>query len=274
MNPEKSPFVKKKIPCPVCEARVENRFIMPKSYLEKNVESDRHVLEYKWLDEAFQGFHPPFYHFWHCPRCKYTATQNDFLKPTRDSGNNFAMIKRCLRNMSPANKETTDTLAHEINYEKMDFSVALNAHLLAVFIQELIPDKERNPSKLGSYWLRTAWLIREQKAGGDPGGLWAEQMKLLEKVAGTWPEAPHSEADCLKKAAAYYKTAYENHPRYDDMVKATDLMILIADVSFRAGDFKASMQSLNTVMQTGQKLRAKQQELIRREKEAGKLTLA
>ena len=41
----------------------------------------------------------------------------------------------------------------------------------------------------------------------------------------------------------------------------------------RAGDMQKTMQCLNVIMQTGQKFRVKQTELLRREKEEGKLTV-
>ena len=50
MNAAKSPFIKKEVSCPVCSSPAQNRFIMPKSYLESEVDNDRHVKRYKWLD--------------------------------------------------------------------------------------------------------------------------------------------------------------------------------------------------------------------------------
>ncbi len=152
--------------------------------------------------------------------------------------------------------------------------MALNLHLLAIFIQELVPDDLRDTSKLGSYYLRTAWLIREQKAAEDPGGQWATCQQFLEKLALLWEGLPRSEEDCLKRAAEYYEKAYQGHPRYADIVTATELMLLISDIYIRSRDMQQAMRCLNTVMQTGQKFRAKQGELLRREKEEGKLTMA
>lgn len=274
MTSEKSPFIKKKVVCPVCGAQAENRFIMPKSYMEKDIESDRHPAGFKWLDESFKNIHPSFYHFWHCPPCKYTASQRDFLKPTEDANSNFSQLKKYFLRMQPMQKQIVQLLGSDINYDKMNFAMAMNLHFLTIFIQELVPGEIRDTSKLGSYYLRTGWLLREQKAKSDPDGLLAGFETFAEKLSKLWPELPKSEADCLKKAAGYYELAYQGHPRYADIVTASDLMILIADIYLRAGDSKKAMQSLNTVMQTGQKFRAKQQELIRLEKEAGNLTIA
>ena len=274
MNDQKSPFVKKAVTCPVCASQAENRFIIPKSYVEKSVESDRHVSAYKWLDEAFIQYHPPFYHFWHCAACKYTATQRDFLKPGTDANNNFNALKTAYHQMKPSQKQIVQMLGSEVNFDQMNFSMAMNLHLSAIFIQELVTADIRDTSKVASYCLRTGWLIREQEAKGDSDGQWAACKRFLEKMQKLWPEIPRSEAECLIKAAKYYEEAYQNHPRYADVVHATELMILIADIYLRANDEAQSMKSLNNVMQTGQKFRAKQQELIRREKEAGKLSMA
>jgi len=271
---EKSPFVKKAVMCPMCNSQAENRFIMPKSFVEKTVESDRHVSEYKWLDDSFSRYHPPFYHFWHCPACKYTATQRDFLKPGEDPNSNYGPLKKAFLRMKPSQKQIVQMLGSDVNFDQMNFSMAMNLHLAAIFIQELVTADIRNNSKLASYYLRTGWLIREQKAKEDSDGQWAAYKNFLGKMEKLWPEIPRSEAECLIKAAKYYEEAYQSHPRYADIIHASELMILISDIYLRAGDEAQAMKSLNSVMQNGQKFRAKQQELIRREKEAGKLNMA
>ncbi len=279
-TPQKSPFVKKKWPCPVCGQEAPNRFIIPKSYLEKGMESDRHPTGYKWLDEAFQDINPSFYHFWHCPACKYTSSQKDFLKPGEDADSNYSTLKKFFQRMNPVQKQIVQLLGTGIDYDKMNFPMAMNLHLLAIFIQELVSEDIRDTSKLGSYYLRTAWLHRDQKAketaSGEQaqgGGELAAGAEVLDKLAKVWPEIPRNEPDCLKKAAAYYELAYQRHPRYADIVMATDLMILISDLYMRAGDMQKTMQCLNVIMQTGQKFRVKQTELLRREKDEGKLTV-
>jgi len=270
----KTPFVKKMVDCPMCNVKAENRFIMPKSYVDKTVESDHHVSEHKWLDEDYNQFHPPFYHFWHCPACKYTASQRDFLKPGEDPQNNFNLIKKAFVQMTPAQKQITQLLGSEVNYDKMNLKMAMNMHLLAIYVQQLVPLDERDSSKIASYYLRTGWLIREQKAKGDSEGQLVEYKNFLAKLGKLWPEVPQTEEECLKTAAAAFEKAYQNHPKYADIVHATDLMILIADIYLRAGDMGQAMRSLNNVMQTGQKFRQQMGESMRREKEAGQLSMA
>ena len=273
MSGGKTPFVKKTVDCPMCNAKSENRFIMPKSYVEKTVESDRHVAAYKWMDEDYVQFHPPFYHFWHCSSCKYTASQRDFLKPGEDSHDNYSLIKKTFIQMSPAQKQIAQLLGSEIDYDKIDFKMAMNLHLLAIFIQQLVSIEDRDTSKIASYYLRTGWLIREQKARQDPDGQMADYANFLAKLVKLWPEVPQTEDECLKTAAANFEKAYQSHPKYADVVHATDLMILIADIYLRANDMAMAMKSLNNVMQTGQKFRQQISETMRREKEAGKLDL-
>ena len=90
----------------MCNSPAENRFFLPKLFMEKGIESDRHVLEYKWLDESFEAVQPSYYHFWYCPTCKYTATQKDFTKPGEDAESNYNVLKRCFQKMNPAQKKT------------------------------------------------------------------------------------------------------------------------------------------------------------------------
>ena len=273
MSEKKSPFVKKAATCPMCESQAENRFFLPKLFMEKQVESDRHVAEYKWLDDSFEDCHPPHYHFWHCPTCKYTATQRDFLKPTESAESNFNVLKRCFQKMNPAQKQMVQLLGGDIDYENMNFFMAMKIHLLAVFIQQLVPEDSRDTSKLASYYLRIGWLFREQQGKEETDENQARAEEFLEKISKLWTNVPRNEPDCLEVAASYYEQAYQSHPRYGDIVSASDLMLLIADIYLRAKDIKKALQSLNTVMQTGMKFRTKQSELIRKEKEAGNLTV-
>jgi uncharacterized protein (DUF2225 family) len=274
MSAAKTPFVKKAVSCPVCGSSCENRFIMPKTYVEKEVETDRHVKEYKWLDEDYAGFHPPFYHFWHCPTCKYTSSQRDFLKAGEDQGSNFSIIKRCVQQMQPSQKQIVQLLGSDINYDNVSFTMAMNAHLLALFIQELPSSTDRDDNKIASYYLRTGWLIREQMAKEDPDGEFENYKEFLGKLGKLWEGIPQSEAECLNRAAESFKKAYQNHPKYADILHATDLMILISEIYMRAGDMKEAMASLNNVMQTGQKFRASMGETMRKDKEAGRLTVS
>lgn len=272
MSAAKTPFVKKEVPCPVCGSGAENRFIMPKSYVEKEVETDRHVKEYKWLDSDFESYHPPFFHFWHCPTCKYTASQRDFLKPGQDQQSNFSLIKRCIQQMKPNQKQIVQLLGSDINYDNMSFTMAMNAHLLALYIQELPPAADRDDNKIASYYLRTGWLIREQMAKEDPDGEFEKYKEFLDKLGKLWENVPQSEPDCLNAAAENFQKAYQNHPKYADILHATDLMILISEIYMRAGDMKLALKSLNNVMQTGQKFRQQMGETMRKDKEAGRLT--
>ena len=272
MSTAKTPFIKKQVTCPVCGSNGENRFIMPKSYVEKEVETDRHVKAYKWLDEDYNSFHPPFYHFWHCQTCKYTSSQRDFLKPGEDPQSNFNLIKKSVQQMQPNQKQIVQLLGSDINYDNVTFSMAMNAHLLALYIQELPPSTDRDDNKIASYYLRTGWLIREQTAKEDPDGEYAKYREFLGKLGKLWPGVPQTEAECLNAAAENYKKAYQNHPKYADILHATDLMILISEIYMRAGNTKEAMASLTNVMQTGQKFRATMGETLRKEKEAGRLT--
>jgi uncharacterized protein (DUF2225 family) len=272
MNATKSPFIKKEIHCPVCSSPAQNRFIMPKSFLESEIDSDRHVKKYKWLDSDFDGYHPPFYHFWHCPTCKYTASQRDFLKPGEDPQSNFSLLKRCVQQMKPNQKQIVQLLGSDINYDNVTFTMALNAHLLALFIQELPPAPDRDDNKIASYYLRAGWLIREQMEKEDPDGEFEKYKEFLEKLSKLWSGVPQSESECMNQAAESFQRAYQNHPRYADILHATDLMILIGEIYMRAGDMQEAMKSLTSVMQTGQKYRGQMGETMRKDKEAGRLT--
>ncbi|MCL5019347.1 MAG: DUF2225 domain-containing protein, partial [Patescibacteria group bacterium] len=77
----KTPFIVKKVQCPVCSSWSEQRRFKIKLYSEKNFDLDRHIKEYGWADSDFKIYHPPLYYFWHCPNCHFTESFLDFEAP-------------------------------------------------------------------------------------------------------------------------------------------------------------------------------------------------
>lgn len=158
----KSPFIERVARCPICGESVVNREIRARLYVEEERESDHHVKRYRWGDPDFANVHPPYHHLWHCPYCFYTDGREDFESAYTAFSN---LVKKAAPILQQA--RTVDgpaaRLGRAIDYAHMGFETAMNAHLLALYIQELLPEAERDAQKLARLYLRTAWLHRESK---------------------------------------------------------------------------------------------------------------
>jgi tetratricopeptide (TPR) repeat protein len=162
MPAAKSPFVERVARCPICGESVVNREIRARLYVEEEREPDHHVKRYRWGDPDFAGIHPPYYYLWHCPYCYYTDVREDFE-------NAYTAFSNLAKKATPVltQARTTDgpvaRLGRAVDYTSMGFETAMNAHLLAIHIQELLPEAERDVQKLARLYLRAAWLHRERK---------------------------------------------------------------------------------------------------------------
>jgi len=58
-EPEKSPFYIRQLKCPVCGTSAEQRWFQAKIYSERNIDVDKHVQNFVWIEKAFQKYLPP-----------------------------------------------------------------------------------------------------------------------------------------------------------------------------------------------------------------------
>ncbi len=174
-----SPFYFKKISCPVCGSITDNRFFKPKIYSERKVDLDKHVLKFSWSDPNFRKYHPPMYLLWHCKGCKYTAEQRDFESPTKSTWSNFRILKSAFPEKIQSDniaEKIVSWLSKDINYDRLNYPMAFKLHMLAIYVQEVVEPDERDTLKLGRYYIRAGWLLRELKNKNKE--FEAEQKKL------------------------------------------------------------------------------------------------
>ena len=158
-----SPFITKKVNCPLCFNQRVQKYFKAKSFLPGPAESDGYIKTFKWLDQKFQNIKPTYYFLWHCTNCGFTENQKEYIDP--ENKKQFELLKSKFRGITPEKRQVIDTLRGNVDYEEIDYESALNLHLLAIYIQELIEDeKDINHLKLGRLYLRTAWLFRENSA--------------------------------------------------------------------------------------------------------------
>ncbi|HOD50002.1 MAG TPA: DUF2225 domain-containing protein [Candidatus Hydrogenedentes bacterium] len=166
MPSKQSPFVHKAIACPACHTKTEHRFFRQRVFLAEEAEPDQHVIRYKWASGDVQRVNPLYYALYFCPQCFYADVAEEFGKPF-ESESGMAAVKAFTKAIS---KDTLLQLVGEhIDYEDIDFEVALRLHFMAILIQSLVEKELQDPYKLARLYLRLAWLYREQQHGLPQG---------------------------------------------------------------------------------------------------------
>ncbi len=191
---DKSPFLVKKVTCPICKFKSEQRRFKLKIYAEKNVDIDKHVQLYAWIDKDFQNYHPPLYYFWHCPNCYFTESYQDFEEPGKPIWSTFRLLKDDFTQKFQEDQKVEKLvtwLSKGIDYDSMNFTQSVRLHLLAIFIQMILSEeKDVDTLKVGRYYVRTGWLLREMKEmkSKELGTV----KSILAEVKKLWPEVPVS----------------------------------------------------------------------------------
>ena len=258
-DPDKTPFLLKKAKCPICGSRSEQRRFKLKLYSEKNVDLDKHVGSFGWADKDFKDYHPPLYYCWHCPNCHFTESFMDFEEPGKPTWSNFRFLKSAFEEKTqedPKIEKLVNWLGKGIDYENMNYTQAIRVHLLAIYTQQIIEDKEEQDSlKLGRFYLRTGWLMRElkEKKSRELGTV----RSIVSEVRKVWPEVPTSEEDAVKKAIDYLMIAFQRHPGIKNPVAEVDMLMWLAGLQIKLGDEEKGLEWLNQVIQRSTKTNQK-----------------
>lgn len=179
MTQSQSPFLKKNIVCPACKKPSQQRFFRHRAFVPQDKESDQHVLSYKWLSKNVEPVHPPFYHFYFCPLCFFSESSEEYAN-MRKTDHGIRLVQ-AFNGADASKRALIELLGKQINYDEIDFHSALNIHLLAIVIQLLPKDDMVDSYKVGRFFLRAAWLYREQ----DPQN--KEEAPEIQKV----DQTPH-----------------------------------------------------------------------------------
>ena len=301
----KTPFNFKKVACPICETVSSQRMFKAKCYSEQKVDIDKHVLKFGWVDKDFNNFHPPLYYYWHCPNCKFTESYLEFENPGKPTWSNFREMKERYPTMiaeQPSTRKLIKWLGKDVDYEKVTFLMAFRLHILAIYIQEIMDtrsadnsdededededDEEagedlRDPLKLGRFYLRLGWLLKEMREGaeeelksekapaeeGEDGKPkkkskarreeLATARKILKELGKVWEDVPPTEGATFLRAAQFMTLAFERHPAIKNVAAATDMLLWIAGIYLCMNQEKKGLETLNQVLGSGQKAKTK-----------------
>lgn len=267
---KKTPFYFKSIACPICREIAQNVVFKPKIYSERKVDIDKHVLAYGWSEPDFKDYHPQLYLFWHCNNCGYTAEKADFENPGKDFWSNFRILKRAFPEKLQADRTAEKLVAwlgKEVNYDQMNYPMSFKLHILGIYIQEILEQESRDTLKLGRYYLRTGWLLRELKEIKNEDKDKNVEIKkaqeletinnIINELKKVWKDIPENEEEYLKKAVEYLSEAYINHPAIRNVAVVVDTLLWLSGIYLKMGDQEKGFNYLNNVIKEGQKQKAK-----------------
>jgi hypothetical protein len=179
----RSPLYIRTVACPACGTKTSQPDFKTGMYVEEERETDQHVTRYRWPHPEVTPVHPPYYALAHCPHCAFTDFKEDFLEPARSRENRARLIAPRLQAEVTRRGSAIGTLRQSLRLEAPDFPTAIRLHLLAIALQELLPEDRRDHLKLARLFLRTAWLYREQGDGAHPSPQDGEGLAALDQCA-------------------------------------------------------------------------------------------
>jgi len=224
-------MIEYKGPCPVCSQATINKYLRRKCVQPGAFDLDGRPKDYMWADNYAPHVPPHYLFIAYCPHCYFADILEDYRNPDARSVIEKLVKDRVneVRGKSGILKalgEFVDTQGEEVSY-----SSTLLIHLLAIYIQELLPPNIRPMQKIGRLYLRTAWLYREsgeQEPSQFKKVSFNERPSLcdyLKEVKKEWPELPISEEASMRKAMVYYE-----HVTSDDVKEDVQILLLISNI--------------------------------------------
>ncbi len=240
-------------------------------FLPKEVESDQHVVAYKWMSQTVPPVHPPYYAFYYCPYCFFADLLDDFRDPSRSTAGHWLL--KAYANPEKPQHPAIEFLGRYVNYGDLDFHSALNLHYLALLIQQMPPTDIRDAFKLGRLSLRVAWLYREAESVIDiPKGPkecegqaffdFPSYPAFREELRKIWPEVPASEMAATQIACEAMANAISTDSRFDSPKKYFQGIKLLLDLLKRCGDLDGAYQTVRGIYLEGMKSRQECQNIL------------
>jgi hypothetical protein len=244
-------------------------------YTEAETEDDHFPVRYRWELEQYQELRPYYYHIWYCPHCHF-AEEKEVFRGEDTLDGKLEMLKDKLLIESRRPNGLMSRLGEQVDYEQsfIDWSSALAAHILAIFIQEQLSPNMRLNGKLARLYLRTAWLYREQQMDAirtAPSQTPQKLARLLEDLKEEWPEGPFSEEAAMSQAVEYYKLELENAGRADNIRHEISLMFLLASLYLRLDQKREAYGYVRMIFQQATRRRASVQKALEGGVRRGKL---
>ena len=256
--------------CPICETK--NSYFRLKRDMARPLETegDGHPHSYKWGKAGFDSVDPLQFFWGTCMKCFFTGEMGDqeFRQAERQASKFRTALQgdglRQFLTAMPTGKGIAQSLGLRLNDEDILIQAVAKFHL-GIYSQCL-----RNnflPGNIARYYLRIAWLYRDQERfypDSDLGSVDAKFEKLHQRWKSDlpqhadYPELPGlalNEVDALKYSLTFFERNYETlkEAKHQDELR---LILLLGEIGFRlfeltadSADFKKAGSFFSGAMQ-------------------------
>ncbi len=237
--------------CPVCGRDGSHRYLKSKLYQPVEIEDDQHVVTYRFENPRFENVRPNFYHIWHCRSCHF-CDQKEVFRGEDTSRGKLELLRERYLIISRTPNSLPGRLGAAANLEQefVTLESALTAHLLAIYIQEILSVNMRQYAKLASFYLRVAWLYREKATWQTPEAVpagYATFADFLTSFRKEWPGLPMTEEEAMTKAIEGYQTDLDTSGRVDDVKYELTVMFLLTDLHRRMGHLDEAVRFVRSI---------------------------
>lgn len=238
MTEGKDAFITVLVKCPICARDARHRYVKSKLYTPVEVENDMHVVRYRWESPEYENIHPSYYYIWHCPHCHF-CDEREVFRGKDDSKGKLELIQDKILVAQRTSSSVLSKLGKmiDLSHEFLSLQSALNAHILATYIQEILSPNNRQYDKLAKFYLRIAWLYREQKHLSEPAPPpptgYATWEAFHESLKDQWPNLPVNETEALRKAVECYQEQLNRAGQLSDIKRDLTIMFLLVNLYLR-----------------------------------------
>lgn len=174
------PLFNTKIECPICRTSNEFETIKQGAYTESSRDTDFCPTGIAWVDPAYQKFNPLLFYSATCKNCHYTRELNASYKDWQSDPNfkTYRLPQLKAKHMEEFSRENSfiGLLGSHINQQEFPRESAIIKFMLLIFDEEL--NERMSNLDIARYFLRIAWLYREENQKGKNQGLIPAQMIL------------------------------------------------------------------------------------------------
>jgi uncharacterized protein (DUF2225 family) len=161
-----SPFFLTKVQCPVCGQINEFENIKAGAYTETKRDTDFCPRGIIWANPEYQKTNPLLYFMATCPNCFYTHEFNQSYKEWKKDSffvdHRLSLIRERHQQELKRQENVISKLGEALDPDKHPFESAVIKLLLGIYDQKLTLE-ESNALDMGRYYLRVAWLYREDQ---------------------------------------------------------------------------------------------------------------
>jgi uncharacterized protein (DUF2225 family) len=164
-----SPFFMTKVECPVCGQINGFENIKAGAYTETGRDTDFCPKGITWTNPEYQKINPLLYFMATCRNCFYTHEFNESFKAWKRDRSfvafRLSLIQERHQRELKQQGSVINRLGETLDPEGHPFESAVIKLLLGIYDEKMI--EESNPLDLGRYYLRIAWLYRENQKRED-----------------------------------------------------------------------------------------------------------